>query len=64
MNKETLNQWIDSPLGYYGAIASIFIGVVLVAIGFYLKKKKKQWWILIVLLGAVSIVANLIQILR
>lgn len=54
---------VNTELAFYGSIASIVLGIVLLGVGVYLKKKKKEWWILLVLLGAASICVNLLQLM-
>lgn len=48
---------------FIGAIMSIFLSIILVVLGFYFKKKEKSWWIFLVLLGAVTIISKIIQLL-
>ncbi|EBF5116957.1 LPXTG cell wall anchor domain-containing protein [Listeria innocua] len=54
---------VNTAMAFYGSIASIVLGVVLLSVGFYLKKKKKEWWILVVLLGAASVCVNALQLM-
>lgn len=54
---------ISHQIIFIGAIMSILLGIILVVLGFYFKKKEKSWWIFLVLLGTVTIVSKVTQLL-
>lgn len=48
-----------------GTILSIVLGIILIFAGSFLKYKKKEqsWWVIWVLLGVVTIISKVVQII-
>lgn len=59
---EMMREMANAPFVQVTNIVSLVLGFGLVGGSFYLKKKEKNYWYIVALLGAATIVANIVQI--